>query len=38
MPMNDFISGMIVLVIPSFFVCVLMAILMWKKWNRTVDD
>ena len=38
MMMRDFLGGMIVLVIPSFFVCVLMGVLMYRKWNQTVDE
>ena len=37
MMMRDFIPSMIVLVIPSFFVCVLVGVQMWRKWDRTVE-
>ena len=38
MMMHDFLAGMIALVIPSFFVCVLFAVLMYRKWDQTTEE
>ena len=38
MTMHDFIPSMIVLVIPSFFVCVLIGVMMYRKRDQTVDE
>jgi len=33
MQMRSFLSGMIVLVIPSFLVCVLVGAIMYRRWR-----
>jgi hypothetical protein len=33
MTMRSFLSGMMVLIIPSFFVCVLVGSMMYRRWK-----
>jgi len=38
MQMHSFLTAMIVLVIPSFFVCVLVGVFMYRRWRAETGD